>query len=251
MTDFHYRTKSDERMSTDNITISDLEIMSNATNYRNWMYRRIAPFIGQRVLEIGAGIGNFTELLLDRELVVATDKYGPCVDYFRARLGKQLSAEPIQMDIAAWDDQADQRLIDYGLDTVICLNVLEHVEDDLSALANMYRILRPGGRLILLVPAFQFLFGSVDRSLEHHRRYTRKTLLPRIIQAGFRLETAYHMNVIGIAGWFLNNRVIKRKEESSDQIKFFDQFIAPWAEQLEKVLPPPIGLSIIAIGIRE
>ena len=112
-------------MNADSITISDLEIMSNANNYRNWMYRQIAPFIGQRVLEIGAGIGNFTELLLDRELVVATDKYGPCIDYLSARLGEQLNAMPIQVDIAELGGRIDQQFIEYGFDTLICLNVLE------------------------------------------------------------------------------------------------------------------------------
>jgi len=238
-------------MNADSITISDLEIMSNANNYRNWMYRQIAPFIGQRVLEIGAGIGNFTELLLDRELVVATDKYGPCIDYLSARLGEQLNAMPIQVDIAELGGRIDQQFIEYGFDTLICLNVLEHVEDDLRALSNMHRALKPGGRLILLVPAFQFLFGTVDRSLEHYRRYTRKTLAPKLTQAGFRIEKTFYMNVIGIAGWFLNNRITKRREESKEQIKFFDQHVAPWAERIERLLPPPIGLSLIAIGIKD
>src|SRR5437016_12761014 len=101
-------------MNADSITISDLEIMSNANNYRNWMYRQIAPFIGQRVLEIGAGIGNFTELLLDRDLVVATDKYGPCVDYLSTRLGKQLKSAPIQIDIAELDSRIDVVLVVCG-----------------------------------------------------------------------------------------------------------------------------------------
>src|SRR5438094_4480696 len=109
-----------ERMNADSITISDLEIMSNTNNYRNWMYRQIAPFIGKRVLEVGAGIGNFTELLLDRELLVPTDKHAPCTDYLRARLGDQLNSEPIKADIARLSDQTNQRLIDYGFDTVIC-----------------------------------------------------------------------------------------------------------------------------------
>ena len=215
------------------------------------MYRQIAPFIGQRVLEIGAGIGNFTELLLDRELVVATDKYGPCIESLRSRLGEQLNSMPIQVDIAESGGQIDQQFIEYGFDTVICLNVLEHIEDDLRALSNMQRALKPGGRLILLVPAFQFLFGAVDRSLEHYRRYTKNSVLFKMTQAGFRIERTFYMNVIGMAGWFLNNRIIKRKEESKGQIRFFDDYIAPWAERVERFLPPPIGLSLIAIGIKE
>jgi SAM-dependent methyltransferase len=232
-------------MSADNITVSDLEIMASAANYRNWMFRQIAPFVGQRILEVGCGIGNFTTLLMDRELIVATDVYSPCVDYLKTRLAGSLKVVPIELDIA---DPSARELARYEFDTVICLNVLEHVEDDLSALSHMHSVLRPGGRLVLLVPAFQFLYGTVDESLDHYRRYTRKNLLPRMKAAGFEIERSFYMNVIGMTGWFLNNRVLKRREENADQIELFDRYIAPVAERIEKLFPPPFGLSLIAIG---
>lgn len=232
----------------DNITVSDLEIMAEANNYRGWMYRQVAPYIGQRILEVGAGIGNFTSLLLDRELVVATDKYPPCVEYLQTRLGDRLKAAPLELDLG---HTQGHQLDAYAFDTVICLNVLEHVEDDRCALSFMESVLAPGGNLILLVPAFQFLYGTVDRSLEHYRRYTKGSLLPRMRQAGFQVERAYFMNMIGMAGWFLNNRILKRTEEDAAQINFFDRYIAPWAERVERVLPRPVGLSLIAIGRKQ
>jgi SAM-dependent methyltransferase len=231
----------------DTVMVADLEIMAQANNYRNWMYRRIAPFIGQRILEVGAGIGNFTELLLDRELVVATDKYQLCVDYLHRRLGDNLKVVPALLDLA----EPDEALARYGFDTVICMNVLEHIEDDLRALAYMRSVLAPGGRVILLVPAFQFLYGTVDRAIEHYRRYTRKDLLPKLRAGGFEVERAFYMNVIGMAGWFWNNRVRKIKEENAAQIGLFDRFIAPWAERVERAVPPPFGLSLIAIGRKD
>lgn len=230
------------------VMVADLEAMAGAHNYRHWMYRRMEPFIGQRILEVGAGIGNFTELLLDRELVVASDKYEMCVDYLRRRLGARLKDAPVRMDLAAPPARA---LHGYGFDTVICINVLEHVEDDAKALSFMHSVLAPGGRLILLVPAFGFLYGTIDRAIEHHRRYTRKDLLPRVREAGFGVEAAFYMNVIGMAGWFWNNRVRKIKEENPAQIKIFDRLIAPWAERLERSLPPPFGLSLIAVGRKQ
>src|SRR5689334_10653057 len=115
-------------MSYDQILISDLEIMAGATNYRHWMYRQLAPHIGQRVLEIGAGIGNFTSLLLDRELVVATDNYEPCVEYLNQHFGDKLKAPALLFD-ASGEVSAELRQFDF--DTIICLNVLEHIEDDL------------------------------------------------------------------------------------------------------------------------
>src|ERR1051326_2307417 len=235
-------------MSYDQILISDLEIMAGASNYRRWMYRRLAPYIGQRVLEIGAGIGNFTSLLLDRELVVATDNFGPCVEYLNKHLGDKLKAPAVVFDAAG---EVGEELKRYGFDTIICLNVLEHIEDDLTALSRMRGLLAPDGRLVLLVPAFQFLYGTVDQSLGHHRRYTRDSLFPLLRQAAFFLERSFYMNVIGMAGWFWNNRIVKRREESKTQIGFFDRLIAPVAELVERVLHPPCGLSLIAIGRKD
>jgi 2-polyprenyl-3-methyl-5-hydroxy-6-metoxy-1,4-benzoquinol methylase len=139
-------------MGYDRILVSDLEVMARAHNYRRWMYRRVAPFVGRRVLEIGAGIGNFTSLLLDRELVVATDSHPPCVEYMRDRLGALLKVPPSRLDIS---ERPDLRLRDYDFDTIVCLNVLEHVEDDDGALARMFGLLAPGGRLALLGAAWQ------------------------------------------------------------------------------------------------
>jgi len=234
-----------EQSSNDNVMVADLEVMSQAVNYRQWMYRRIEPFIGQRILEVGAGIGNFTELLLDRELIVATDIYELCLEHLKRRLSDNSKVVTAQLDLAhpcgdEWDT--------YKFDTVICMNVLEHVEDDATALAFMHATLVEGGRMILLVPAFQFLYGTVDRSIAHYRRYTKKSLLPRMRAQGFEVESAFYMNVIGMAGWFWNNRVMKIEEENPAQINLFDRYIAPWAERIERIVPPPFGLSLIAVG---
>ncbi|HEY1266902.1 MAG TPA: class I SAM-dependent methyltransferase [Candidatus Binatia bacterium] len=209
------------------------------------MFRQIAPFIGRRILEIGAGIGNFTNLMLDRDLVVAADVYPPCVEYLEKRFADKPHVLPRRLDVA---DPATTALGKYDLDTVVCLNVLEHVEDDIGALSHMFAVLRSGGSLVLLVPAFEFLFGTVDSSLGHHRRYTKPPLVQKMRQSGFAIEKVFYMNLIGIAGWFLNNRVFKRTEESPKQIALFDRLIAPVAERAEKLFQPPIGLSLIAVG---
>jgi len=232
-------------LENDEIMISDLEIMTSASNYRAWMYRRLAPFIGQRILEVGAGIGNFTELLSGRELVVPTDKYQKCVNYLKRRLDDCPIAAVLQLDLEKPEDADLDR---FSFDTVVCLNVLEHVKDDLRALSFMRTVLEPGGRLVLLVPAFQFLYGSVDRAIGHYRRYTRRDLAPKMRQAGFEVEDSFYMNVIGMAGWFWNNRIMKIGEENPGQIGLFDRYIAPWAERIERALPPPFGLSLITIG---
>ena len=231
-------------MALSEITVSDLETMSAAVNYRQWMFRRLGQFIGRRILEVGAGIGNFTQLLLDRELVVASDIHPDCVAYLRRRFAAHDNVVTLEMDAA---DPAVAQLTRYNLDTIVCINVLEHVADDLAALRCMFESLGAGGRLVLLVPAFQFLFGSVDRSLSHHRRYTRRTLLPKIQAAGFCIERSFYMNLVGMFGWLVNNRIAKRAEESPRQIVFFDRFVAPAAERIERLLAPPVGLSLIVV----
>lgn len=231
--------------SVENSMIADLEIMAQANNYQNWMFRQIAPYVGQRILEVGAGIGNFTRLLLDRELVVPTDLSALCVNRLQQRLSDGLHVQPRLLDLG---NPGDDDWSTFHFDTIICLNVLEHVEDHQRALQFMHSVLEPGGRAVILVPAFQFLHGTIDVKIGHFRRYRRGNLLPVMRAAGFTIERSFYMNVIGIGGWFWNNRVRRIKEEDASQIQVFDRYIAPWAEQLERLLPPPFGLSLIAIG---
>jgi SAM-dependent methyltransferase len=231
--------------SVETAMASDLEVMAQANNYRNWMYRRIEPFVGRRILEVGAGIGNFTQLLLDRELVVPTDISQICLTRLDERIGDRLSVRPKLLDLG---DPSDEDWAAYRFDTIICMNVLEHVEDDVRALRFMHSTLVAGGRAVILVPAFMFLHGTIDRAIGHYRRYTRKDLLPRMRAAGFEVERAFYMNVVGMAGWFWNNRIRKITEEDSAQIGLFDNYIAPWAERVERAVPPPFGLSLIAVG---
>lgn len=231
-------------MDGESVMVEHLKVLSAATNYQNWMYRQIAPYIGQRVLEVGAGIGNFTSLLLDRELVVATDKYRMCVECLSARHGARLKVRPFRLDLADPGPQLD----DTRFDTVICLNVLAHVEDDERALRYMASRLVPQGRVIIIAPAFQFLYGRIDRVVEHYRRYTRKELSAKMSRSGFKVERAFYMNALGMAGWFFISRVLREEGESEAQINFTDRFVVPLAERLERLIPPPFGLSVVAVG---
>jgi hypothetical protein len=126
--------------------------------------------------------------------------------------------------------------------------VLEHVQDDVAALHNIAQILVPGARLLVIVPALPMIMGTVDQSLGHYRRYTHASLTKVFHAANYHIEKIYYMNLPGIFGWWLNNRLIKRTEESPKQIQFYDRMIVPWISALEKIIQPPIGLSLVCVA---
>lgn len=227
--------------------IRDLEIMAASVNYQKWIYDNIRMFLGKRLIELGAGIGNITRLLTDTDIVVAVDNSEAAVEQLRKRFSQFHSVIPLQLDI---EGPELLTLTRYDADTIICINVLEHMEDDAKVLSDMASLLKPGGTLILLVPAFQFLYGSIDRIVGHRRRYNRKELSSKLHTAGFMVREIYFMNSIAVFGWFLNNRILKRQEESPVQVALFDRLVVPVIKGMERAIRPPFGLSLIAIGRR-
>lgn len=221
----------------------DQERMTRARHYFEWQARVVLPELGQRVLEVGCGIGNFTEHLLNRELVVAIDDEVECVDRLRARYAGQRNLIAFARDgAAALDD-----LRGFHLDSCVCLNVLEHIEDDEAALRQMTLALEPGSPIVLLVPAFPSLMGPIDRRLGHFRRYTRASLRALAGRAGLRVRMMCYFNAVGFFGWWLNAKILKLEKQSESQIDFFDRFVAPLSSQVEAVVEPPFGQSILTV----
>jgi SAM-dependent methyltransferase len=145
------------------------------------------------------------------------------------------------------DKTAANRFQRYGLDTVVALNVIEHIAEDLEALKSMVAVLRPGGRAVVLLPAFQKLFGSLDHELGHIRRYIRSSLSQRMNEAGFKVERAFYFNLVGRFGWWVNARLLKVPRIPVEQIRYFDTLVP--ILRLEDRMPLPIGQSVIAIGV--
>jgi len=224
--------------------IRDLEIMSRARNYTEWIFDKYENCIGKRVVEIGAGIGNFTGKFIDKELVIAVDNYKPCIDYIKNRFADNNNIVPFEESI---DSPSILSLSRYSPDTIVCINVLEHVEDDIAALDNMFSILTEGGKLILLVPAFQFMYGTIDRLVGHYRRYSKRDIETKLVTAGFYVKSISYMNCIAPFGWFLNNRILKKQEESLSQVIFYDRFVVPWLRKVEQIFIPPFGLSLVVV----
>lgn len=224
-----------------------LEIMSAAPRYNAWQFEAIAPHLGRRVLEVGSGIGNMSEHILDaaaRELVVLTD----LDPWYRQQLTDRFGDRP-QVQVAELklpDLEAPARFAEARLDTVVALNVVEHIEDDVGALTTIRRMLVPGGRAVILVPALESLYGEMDRELGHFRRYTRRTLRQAFERSGLRVQHLSWFNRVGTFGWWLNARVRRAKRIPIDQLKKFDAMVPLF--RFERFLPLPFGQSLIAVG---
>lgn len=225
-------------------TLADLLLMGKAPNYRDWICSLIRPHLGQRILEVGGGIGNFTERLLDRELVVMIDVDEACLEHARSRFARWVNLRIVRRDIA---DPAVLELRHHRFDTVVGMNVLEHIEDERRALHHISELLSDGGRFVLMVPMFRWAFGTIDQAIGHVRRYSRRDLMAKLESVGFRLCSARYVNSVGLLGWYVNGRVVRRRRQSALQIRIFDRFVVPWLRRAEAVLKPAFGQSLIAV----
>jgi 2-polyprenyl-3-methyl-5-hydroxy-6-metoxy-1,4-benzoquinol methylase len=225
-------------------TVRDQDRMQRARRYFEWQYRLARTRLGARVLEIGCGLGNFTEHLADRELVVGIDSEPGCIAAHRARFAGRTNLLSLCLDVLSPEFP---KLREHRLDSVACLNVLEHVGDDAGALANMHAVLPEGGRVVLIVPAFESLYGPIDEKLGHYRRYRKQSLAAVAGRAGFRPEVLRYMNSAGFFGWWFNARVAKRTAQSEAQIAVFDALVVPVLSRVERWIEPPLGQSIFAV----
>jgi glycosyltransferase involved in cell wall biosynthesis len=213
--------------------------------YNRYLCSRVAPYVGTRVLEVGSGTGNMTRHFANRSLLVATDVAPEYLDLLRRSFERNDNVVVERFDLSG---ALDDRLARYEIDTIMCLNVLEHVEDDEAALGRFHELLPDAGRLILLVPMLPALYGAIDRALHHYRRYARAELLAKCRRAGFEIEHVSALNVLGIAGWYLNSRVLRRTAVPGIQAKLNDYLVPVF--RLEERLRPRVGMSLLVVARR-
>jgi glycosyltransferase involved in cell wall biosynthesis len=222
---------------------STLRRRSSLKQYNQWIWDRVGRYAGQRILEIGAGTGAMTKFLYGRELVVATDREKPYLDrlrnQFRRRPGVTVEALDIESDAAL-------ELAHYHFDTALCLNVLEHVADDVAALRRVHALLQPGGHVIVFVPADPSLYGALDKGIGHLRRYSKDELSQKLRDAGFELADVAYQNRAARAAWHFNSNILGRNALPAGQSRLFDRFV-PLFRALDGE-NPPIGLSLVAVG---
>jgi len=218
--------------------------MTGARNYFAWQSALVTRELGRRVVEVGCGVGNFTANLLDREAVIAVDAEPLCIERIERRYPGQANLHTIACDVAGG---AFAGLARFRPDSCVCLNVLEHVENDYQALCAMASVVVPGGVIVLLVPAFPSLYGPIDRRLGHYRRYRLGSLAALAESAGLRVRKLHYLNAIGFFGWWTNSHIFRREAQSRHQIEVFDRYLVPVVSHLEAWLHPPFGQSLFAV----
>jgi glycosyltransferase involved in cell wall biosynthesis len=218
--------------------------LERATRFNVWLGDVLRPFLGDAVLEVGAGIGTLTNQFIPRESYVASDVNPHYLRYLQAyALGKPY-LRVMEIDAAA---PADFDALQGAFDTAVIVNVLEHVAEQ-PALRNLHGALCPGGRVVVLVPQHPRLMGTLDAALGHLRRYQPGPLREALTAAGFEVERVFDFNRVSVPGWWLNGRVLRRRKFSRLQLKLLDTAM-PLLRRLDRLWPWK-GLSLIAVGVK-
>jgi SAM-dependent methyltransferase len=220
-----------------------LRRVSRLSRYNSWLWEQVAPFTGQRILEVGAGIGTMTRYLLHRELVVATDIAPSYLERLRETFNGRPNVMVRPLDLNA---PLPKELQTFHLDTILCLNVLEHIKEDEAALGHFSALLSPGARVVLILPALQRLYGEIDKAIDHYRRYEKTEIEEKLRRASFQVEETRFFNTPGILGWYVNSCLLKRKAVPSLQARLND-WLVPLL-RLEKHFTLPWGMSLLVVG---
>jgi SAM-dependent methyltransferase len=223
---------------------ASLDILRDLYNYNHWLFNRVRPFIRGRVCEVGCGIGTTTQFLLGCESVTCVEPSFASFVEARSRFQPHANVKVVHCPI----ETCPSGDVPAGaFDTVMCLNVLEHIEDDVDALGRMARLCSPGGRVILLVPAHMSAYGTLDERFGHFRRYNRRTLGRACAAAGLRIGHGFYMNCAGYFGWILQGRILKRTQITPESGRLFNRLV-PLLDVMERLIPPFFGQSLVMVG---
>jgi SAM-dependent methyltransferase len=231
----------------------DLEAMSFARNYHRWILELFEPYLGTRIVEVGAGTGSFSELILTRPVETLSlvepsrEMYRLLVENVRAL---QTTAR-IETYNAVFGDVAERIGANERPDSIIYVNVLEHIADDEAELRAIHRTLAERGRVFIFVPALRWLYGSLDREIGHHRRYTRPELLEKCRGAGFRVLKSTFFDSTGVLPWWIKYRLLGSRTMEPGVVKLYDRFAVPLVKRMEALVSPPIGKSLLLVAEKD
>ena len=227
-----------------------LENLHNASRFTDWMYAQVKPHLKGDILEIGSGIGTYSEKIIRNfpEGRITLSEIDPS---YRRILASKFEGGDKRIRVTALDLQSAAHFQDDNIagkfDSCFALNVLEHVKDDTMALKNICNVLVPGGVFVVLVPAHPLLFNNLDVAFGHYRRYTKKYFRNIVANTDFKLEKMFMFNALAIPGWFVNGTILRKKTLDEGSLKIFN-YLVPLLNFTEKIiLRQKIGISLIAV----
>jgi len=224
-------------------------------NYRLWQVGLISPYLGSRTIEVGAGNGIFAQAVLDGRSFERYIALEPSDHFFEGL--KDIARETsggVEVQQATIDEVVRDGSLLGTFDSVFSVHVLEHIEDDLNFVRKAFQLIRPGGHFVALVPALDFLYSPLDKTIGHFRRYEKAKMSRLAESAGVEVVMNRYDNLIGILGWLWVCKIRKVDYQSNENkrklkgyFSFFSNYILPFASRIEKVVPPPIGLNLSCV----
>jgi SAM-dependent methyltransferase len=233
----------------DPVGLETLEHFADALEFNQWLFKQIVPFCGGRILEVGSGIGNISRYLLNLgSPVTLTDVREEYCSRLSQFFGSNRNIASIrQLDLSVPDFGERYNDLTGQYDSVVALNVIEHIKDEKAAIRNARSLLGAGGRLIILVPALQWLYNSLDKGLGHFRRYTSHTLQNALESEGIKILHIRYFNFAGIPGWWFTGSVLQKKVVPYGQLKIFNSLV-PIFSLMDQLTGHSVGISVIAVG---
>ena len=226
----------------------DLESMSFAVNYHKWILDEFRPFLGKHLVEVGAGRGNFSELLLPEnpKNLILVEPSG-MLDLLRETIIRSKTDAEITFYPSVFAHVAEEIAAGDKPDSIIYVNVLEHIEEDSAELEIVHRTLKTGGRCFIFVPAFMSLYGEFDRQIGHYRRYAKKEIEEKCRAAGFKILKSKYFDLAGIFPWYIKYKLLRSDSLESRAVTLYDRVVVPFAQKLEKIFPVPAGKNILIV----
>jgi len=241
MSEFVYKEVDKEGWET-------LDAIAGADKFNRWMYETIRPFCKGKILEIGSGIGNISQFFIDEKADITLSDIRPVYcDVLRRKLPAATQVIELDLTHPLFDSIYADHISAY--DAVFALNVVEHIKEHDVAIRNCYKLLKPGGHLVILVPAYQALYNRFDKELEHFRRYTKKMLNGLLSGGGFHVIHSQYFNLMGIPGWYVSGKLQKNKTIPKGQMSLYNKLV-PLFRLADKLVFNQVGLSVISVGVK-
>lgn len=232
-------------MATENNQSSyskNLNFMTSIDKYNEYVYENISRFLGENILDVGCGVGNITKYFTQKKQVIGIDKTPGYLRVFKERLK---TAHAVLLDVA--DENLESQLKGFHIDTVVATNILEHIKEDRRALANLHSILAPRGKIVIIVPCYKWLYGTLDEYDLHYRRYSLKEISILLGSSGFRMLECFHFNAMGILLWLIDGKILKFRTHKRIEGKFINKII-PFVKFIDKLTFNKVGISLVVIA---